>query len=102
MPKPDTRIDGDGALPLPEDDPTDRRTQIAEKRGVQMEGILLLAGRLAALIGVLVCAWSAYARLTGAYFVAGFQIGTLLLAGMAAMMVACVCFLLVLTGRPRR
>ena len=67
-----------------------------------MEGILLSVGRISALVGVLLCAWAGYARFTGAYFAAGFQVGTLLLGGMAAMMVACICFLLVLTGRPRR
>jgi hypothetical protein len=67
-----------------------------------MEVLLLWMGRLAALGGLLLCAWAAYARLTGAYFAAGFQIGTLLLAGMALMIAACICLLLVLTGRPRR
>lgn len=67
-----------------------------------MEGLLLWVGRLAALGGILLCAWATYTRLSGAYFTAGFQTGTLLLGGMAAMVFACICFLQVLIGRPRR
>ena len=67
-----------------------------------MEGLLLWVGRLAGLGGALLCAWAAATRLSGSYFAGGFQIGTLLLAGMAAMLAACVCFLVVLTSRPRR
>ena len=67
-----------------------------------MESLLLWLGRFAGLGGALICAWAIYGRLTGTYFYAGFQIGTLLQAGMLAMLVACVCFLMVLTDRPRR
>lgn len=67
-----------------------------------MEGLLLLVGRIAGVVGVLVCAWAIVSRLVGSYYTAGFQIGTLMLAGMAAMLIACVCLLLVLTGRSRR
>jgi hypothetical protein len=79
------------------------RVRIEEEwEGVQMEVLLLWIGRLAALGGILMCALAAYGRLTGAYFAAGFQIGTLLMAGMALMIAACIALLLVLTGRPRR
>ena len=67
-----------------------------------MEGLLLLAGRITGIVGLLLCVWAGVVRMTGSYFAAGFQIGTLLLAGMAMMVLACVCFLWVLTGRPRR
>jgi len=43
-----------------------------------------------------------YGRLSGNYYFGGFQVGTLLQAGTVALLVACVCFLMVLTGRPRR
>lgn len=72
------------------------------KGGLQMEGLLLLVGRLAALGGVLLCAWAVYSRFSGTFFTAGFQTGTMLLGGMALMLAASICFLLVLTGRPRR
>ena len=67
-----------------------------------MESLLLWVGRVAGLLGVAVSAWAALSRLAGSYFVAGFQIGTLLSAGMTAMLVACICFLMVLTDRVRR
>ena len=67
-----------------------------------MESLLLLVGRLVGLIGMLVCGWAVATRLSGSFFAGGFQIGTLLLAGMAAMLVACLCFLVALTNRPRR
>jgi hypothetical protein len=71
-------------------------------KGVQMENLLLWTGRIAGIAGLMLSAWAAYGRLTGAYFAAGFQIGTLLLAGMTGMLVACLCLLLVLTERSRR
>ena len=46
--------------------------------------------------------WAVYGRLSGNYYFGGFQVGTLLQAGTVALLVACVCFLMVLTGRPRR
>lgn len=67
-----------------------------------METVLLWVGRLAALAGVLICAWAAWGRLSGTYYFAGFQVGTLLQAGTVALLAACVCFLMVLTARPRR
>jgi hypothetical protein len=67
-----------------------------------MENVLLWTGRVAVLAGVLTCAWAVYGRLTGNYYLGGFQVGTLLQAGTVALLVACVSFLLVLTNRPRR
>jgi len=69
---------------------------------MKMEILLLWVGRLAGLAGALLCGWAALTRLSGSFFAGGFQIGTLLLAGMAAMLVACVCFLMILTSRSRR
>jgi hypothetical protein len=70
--------------------------------GVPMESLLLWTGRIAGIGGLVLSAWAAYSRLTGAYFAGGFQIGTLLLAGMTGMLIACLCLLLVLTERSRR
>ena len=70
--------------------------------GVQMESLLLWIGRIAGIAGLALSAWAAYSRLTGAYFAGGFQTGTLLLAGMTGMLIACLCLLLVLTDRMRR
>jgi hypothetical protein len=41
------------------------------------------------------------ARLAGAYWLGSFQLGTLLQAGTAGMVVACLCFLVVLTERAK-
>ena len=70
--------------------------------GVRMESLLLWTGRIAGIVGLALSTWAAYQRLTGAFFAGGFQVGTLLLAGMTGMLVACLCLLLVLTGRSRR
>jgi hypothetical protein len=67
-----------------------------------METLLLWVGRISGVAGLILSAWAALARLRGAYFAGGFQIGTLLLVGMTGMLVACLCLLLVLTQRPRR
>jgi len=67
------------------------------------DGILLLwIGRLAGLGGVALCAWAVYNRMAGLYFAGGFQIGTLLQAGMTGILIGCLCLLIVLTNRPRR
>ena len=67
-----------------------------------MESLVLWTGRIAGVAGMLLSAWAAIARLRGAFFAGGFQIGTLLLVGMTGMLVACFCLLLVLTQRKRR
>jgi hypothetical protein len=67
-----------------------------------MQSILLWIGRIAGIAGLLLSAWATVARLQGAYFAAGFQVGTLLLVGMTGMIVACFCLLFVLTMRPRQ
>jgi hypothetical protein len=67
-----------------------------------MESLLLWAGRIAGVAAMVLSAWAALARLRGAYFAGGFQIGTLLLVGIMGMLVACFCLLLVLTQRKRR
>lgn len=58
-----------------------------------MKGLLLWLGRIAGVGGALVCALSVFARLKGDYFLGGFQVGTLLQAGTAAMTFACLCLL---------
>ena len=67
-----------------------------------MESLLLWIGRIAGMAGVALSTWAAFSRLSGEYFVGGFQIGTLLLGGMTAMLVACISFLIVLTDRVRK
>jgi len=64
-----------------------------------MDNSLLSVGRLAGIVGVLIAAIAGATRLTGRFSLAGFEVGTLLLVGVAAMVFACLCFLVVLTNR---
>jgi len=63
-----------------------------------MNSVLLLMGRLAGGAGLLLCIVAFGVRVTGTYFLGGFQLGTLLLTGIAAMVAGCFCLLLVLTA----
>ena len=67
-----------------------------------MNELLLWLGRGVSLLGVLVCAVAAAVRLSGQYFVGGFQAITLLQVGMAAMIAGGLCFLAVLTERSNK
>jgi hypothetical protein len=67
-----------------------------------MENLLLWVGRLAGLGGVVLCALAAVKRITGSFFAAGFQVGTVLQGGMTAVLIGCLCLLIVLTNRPPR
>lgn len=64
-----------------------------------MEVLLVALGRLAGIAGALVCAIAGGARLTGAYWLGGFQVTTLLQVGVALMVLGCLCFLAVLLER---
>ena len=63
-----------------------------------MEGLMLLFGRISGGGGLLLSIVSAVARLKGDFFLAGFQVGTLLQGGIALMTFGCLCFLAVLTN----
>lgn len=65
-----------------------------------MNQFLLLSGRVAGLVGLVLIAVAVAVRLTGAYWLGGFQVGTLLLGGTAALVAGCFALLLVLTSRP--
>jgi len=60
---------------------------------------LLWLGRIIGALGTLLCALSVVLRLLGNYWLAGFQVGTLLQAGSAALVFGCFCLLLHLTQR---
>jgi len=66
-----------------------------------VENLLLWIGRLGGAAGVVICAVAVLGRLRGVYNLAGFQIGTLLLAGIAAMVVGCLGYLVAIAERPR-
>lgn len=56
-------------------------------------------GRLGGFAGILVFLIATVTRLTGQYFLAGFQLTTLIQVAIAGMIFACFCFLLVMTSR---
>jgi hypothetical protein len=67
-----------------------------------MGTVLLWIGRLGGILGVVLCAMAVVLRLRSVYHFAGLQIGTVLLAGVAAMLVGCLGYLAVLVERPRK
>jgi hypothetical protein len=69
--------------------------------GIAMQELLVWVGRLAGVAGVALCAVAVVARLVGAYWLGGFQVGTLLQIGVAGMVLGCLCFLAALTERSR-
>ena len=66
-----------------------------------MHASLIWIARIAGVAGVAVMALAVIARLGGAYWLGGFQIGTLLQAGMAATLLACLGYLAALAESPR-
>jgi hypothetical protein len=67
-----------------------------------VEKLLLWIGRLGGIAGVILCAVAILARMRSVYNVAGFQVGTFLLAGVAAMLVGCLGYLAAIAERPRQ
>ena len=66
-----------------------------------MQALLIWIGRVAGITGVALIGVAIAARLSGAYWLGGFQAGTLLLAGMAATLLACLAYVATLAERPR-
>ena len=64
-----------------------------------MNTLLLWLGRLAGVVGLALIVVAVAARLTGAYWLWGFQVGTVLLGSTAALAAGCFALLLVLTSR---
>lgn len=58
-----------------------------------MKSLLIWAARLAGTAGVALIGVAVLARIAGAYWLGGVQIGTVLQAGMAATLVACLGYL---------
>ena len=58
-----------------------------------MNKLLLTAGRVAGFGGILLCIVALGMRLSGQFFIANFQVTTLLQAGVAAMVAGCFCLL---------
>jgi hypothetical protein len=66
-----------------------------------METLLRWIGRIAGCLGVLLCVIAIASRLARTWHLGGFPVGTLLLGGMAAMLVACLAYLASIAERPR-
>ena len=63
-----------------------------------MNGLVLLLGRTAGLGGLILCIAAAVVRLQGKYYMGGFQLATLLQAGIALTVVGCFFLLWALTA----
>ena len=66
-----------------------------------MQQLLTLAGSIAAISGILLCAISGVTRLSGAYHLAGYEATTLFSAGIGLMVFACLAKLEALSRRAR-
>jgi hypothetical protein len=67
-----------------------------------VERLLIWVGRLGGIAGVVLCAIAVLVRLRGVYSLAGFQVGTLLLAGIGAMVLGCLAYLAATAERTSR
>lgn len=67
-----------------------------------MNATLLPLGRLAGLVGFLLCLVAGLARLAGMHWFAGFEIVTVLQIGIGGMVFGCFCLLVALTGSARQ
>ena len=55
-----------------------------------MNGLLRLAGHIAAVFGVLICLITGLVRVGGQYYFLGFEAQTLFIGGIALMVMACL------------
>ena len=67
-----------------------------------MATFLLWIGRIGGAAGVFLSVIAVLVRIRGVYNIAGFQIGTVLLAGMAAMLVGCLGYVAAVAERDRK
>ena len=67
-----------------------------------MQALCKWIARLAGIVGVAAIAVAIAARLAGAYWFGGLQVGTILQAGMAAMLLACLAYLVALVEAAAR
>ena len=63
--------------------------------------LLLWMGRVGGIAGVILCAVAIVVRLRGEFNLGGLQVGTLLLGGMAAVLLGCLGYLAFLAERER-
>jgi len=63
---------------------------------------LIWVGRFGGIVGVVLCAIAVLARVRGVYSLAGLQVGTLLLAGIGAMVLGCLAYAAAIAERASR
>ena len=66
-----------------------------------MNGLLVWTGRLAGVLGVVLTVAAIACRALSVYYVGRLQVGTVLQAGIAVMVIACVAYLASIAERPR-
>ena len=66
-----------------------------------MQTMLILIARLAGLAGVALCAVAFIVRLTGTWTIGSVQVGSMLQAGMAGMLLGCLAYCAALAERSR-
>jgi type IV secretory pathway VirB2 component (pilin) len=64
-----------------------------------MRQLLTLAGSIAGVLGILLCALSGLARLSGSFYLAGYESTTVFMVGTGIMVFACLIKLELLTTR---
>jgi hypothetical protein len=64
-----------------------------------MQGLLIWVGRLAGIVGFLVVVAAVAGRLLGVYRLGGFEVGTILQAGMASILIGCLGYVAALAER---
>lgn len=67
-----------------------------------MQALLIWLARIAAVGGVVLMATAVIARLSGFYSLGSFETATLLQGGMAAVLLACLAYLIALVERAER
>jgi hypothetical protein len=66
-----------------------------------MKNLLLWAGRLAGVTGLVICVLSVVLRASGLYVFLGFELGSLFQAGTSGMVAGCFCLLVFMTSHSR-
>ena len=65
-----------------------------------MRQLLTLAGSIAGVLGILLCALAGLARLSGSYYMAGYEATTVFMVGTGIMVFACLIKLELISTRP--
>ena len=66
-----------------------------------MDELMLNGGRLVGVLGAILIAIAGAARVAGQFWIGGYQVGTLMTAGIAAVSLGCFALMWVIAGRSR-